>query len=409
MKPFHNTVYVQCNVGSAKEEEFVSKLISLEEKNEKSTIADFKKEFTYSAKALSPSGGLTIASFDLSLLSSPLVLSLSTDEQEWGVEDVGDILGVTPSEVTELPDVTHLSEVEVKKAEERWQQFTEAMKSEAKYDSKYSNELIMLDGMGCINLERIDRRNIPNILIDRVLAMFFCPYEDLPHTLELGPVNDAVTMAKLFISRGYKVVYLMDATPKEYYVWMDWLLDNIQLEIVGYFSGHGTQVKDTTGKETDGMSELYVFYNENKKTVKIPKMAAKVGITNQTVSDVVMHELIMLKDYPETRIVLISDCCHSGTMFNFDQSSGDMIRPPPNVVCIGAAKDEQTAKQTVLGGKESGVFTYQFSKLLNGEPKATFNDLQIYMKKNIGKYQDINITTPDNKLLSESIIVDGKQ
>jgi hypothetical protein len=36
--------------------------------------------------------------------------------------------------------------------------------------------------------------------------------------LDYGPVNDAVTMAQLFIDRGYKVVYLMDATPKEVFI-----------------------------------------------------------------------------------------------------------------------------------------------------------------------------------------------
>lgn len=69
------------------------------------------------------------------------------------------------------------------------------------------------------------------------------------------------------------------------------------------------------------------------------------GITDETVEDTTMHDLIINKDYPQTRIVLITDCCHSGTMFNFDQ-------PPPknakrktpksntiNVVCIGSAVD----------------------------------------------------------------------
>jgi hypothetical protein len=35
--------------------------------------------------------------------------------------------------------------------------------------------------------------------------------------LDFGPVNDALIMARLYIDRGYKVVYLMDATPKEVY------------------------------------------------------------------------------------------------------------------------------------------------------------------------------------------------
>jgi hypothetical protein len=39
-----------------------------------------------------------------------------------------------------------------------------------------------LDAMGAINLERITRDQVPDIRIDRCIALFFCPYEDLPHT-----------------------------------------------------------------------------------------------------------------------------------------------------------------------------------------------------------------------------------
>jgi hypothetical protein len=48
------------------------------------------------------------------------------------------------------------------------------------------------------------------IIVSFYLAMFFCPYEDLPHTLGLGPINDAVNMANLFVSRGYKVFFLLN-------------------------------------------------------------------------------------------------------------------------------------------------------------------------------------------------------
>jgi hypothetical protein len=65
-----------------------------------------------------------------------------------------------------------------------------------------------------------------------------------------------------------------------------------------------------------------VFYDEERRKKArggmVPKLEPMVGITNETVSDDCMHELITSKDYPETRVVLISDCCHSGTMLYVD-------------------------------------------------------------------------------------------
>jgi hypothetical protein len=43
-------------------------------------------------------------------------------------------------------------------------------------------------------------------------------------SLGYGPINDALTMAKMFIERGYKVVYLMDATPKEVHSFLSFFL-----------------------------------------------------------------------------------------------------------------------------------------------------------------------------------------
>ncbi|KAA6377381.1 MAG: hypothetical protein EZS28_027092, partial [Streblomastix strix] len=83
--------------------------------------------------------------------------------------------------------------------------------------------------------------------------------------------------------------------------------------------GHGTQVSDKTGKEKDGLSEVLVFYNAKKKKATGEKITPVKGITDEAVEDTVMHDLIVSKDYPNTRVMLLTDCCHSGTMFNFDE------------------------------------------------------------------------------------------
>ncbi|KAA6396695.1 MAG: hypothetical protein EZS28_007774 [Streblomastix strix] len=311
---------------------------------------------------------------------------------------------------TKLPAQHVETDAEKLEQKKRWATFATFMAKPYNYDSKYKQQLQELDAMGCINLERTSRDQIPSLEINYCCALFFCPYEGLPHTLDLGPINDGINMAKLFVSRRYRVFYFCDATPQDYYRWMDWLLDNVEVQFCSYFSGHGTQIPDKTGKEKDGLSEVMVFYDEDTKFKKTggQKVTAVAGITNETITDTVMHELIMNKEYPQTRIVLITDCCHSGTMFNFDQPLTNLKPniPPPNVVCIGAAQDEETAKQTVLGGKESGVFTYNFEQLIKSKPATNFNELQTYMKKNIAKYQNIQITASKQELLGKAVVMD---
>lgn len=345
-------------------------------------------------------------------IQSPLNQPLNTNEIEPPITQIIQDLGkqgISQDSLTEIPPPVR-SDAEKKGSEDRWNAFVAEMKKPAAYTSQYKAELNKLDSLGAINLSRITRAQLPDIEIDRVVALFFNPYEGLPHTLEAGPINDGVTMATLYLQRGYHVVYLCDGTPKEYYTWMDWLLDNAHSEVVGYFSGHGTQVTDKTGREKDGLSELLVFYDESKKKDNQgAKIKAQTGITENTISDDLMHDLIVSKQYDDTRVILISDCCHSGTMFDFDQpldSSLTYNKPPLNVITIGAAKDEQTAKQVVLGGKESGVFTYNFAQLEASNPKTTFNELSTYMSTKIAKYQNIEIHAVNSNSLKDPIISD---
>ncbi|KAA6369544.1 MAG: hypothetical protein EZS28_034929, partial [Streblomastix strix] len=354
---------------------------------------------------------------DSTILAKPIIITMGKDDEELQLANITPLLnGKTPAQITSIPAVDTPSKVEQQAGKTRWGQFTAEMAKPAAYDSKYKTQLVKLDGMGAINLERLLREQIPpNIQIDNCAALFFNPYEDLPHTLDVGPVNDGILMAQLFISKGYNVVYLCDATPHEYYKWMDWLLSNVEKELVSYFSGHGTQVADKTGKEKDGKSEVLVFYNAKKKKATAgQKITAVKGITDETVEDTVMHDLIISKDYPQTRVVLLTDCCHSGTMFNFDQPvpvNGKANAPNTNrinVVCVGAAVDDQTAKQTVQGSIESGVFTYNFNALIKSKAAATFKDLETYMEKNIKKYQTIQLTASDATNLTKQIIVAAK-
>ncbi|KAA6384322.1 MAG: hypothetical protein EZS28_020154 [Streblomastix strix] len=227
-----------------------------------------------------------------------------------------------------------------------------------------------------------------------------------------GPVNDGILMAQFFLNKGYNVVYLCDATPHQYYKWMDWLLSNVKQELVSYFSGHGGQTPDRTGLESDGLSEVMVFYNaQKKKGSNKEKITNIVGISDDTVEDTVMHDLVISKDYPKTRIVLLSDCCHSGTMFNLDQPwppKGKLMAPITqrlNIIHVGAAVDSQTAKQKTQGGMACGAFTYSLINLLKSNPRSSFKDLEAYCLRNIIKDQVVQLTATDMNNLNQQIII----
>ncbi|KAA6361363.1 MAG: hypothetical protein EZS28_043110, partial [Streblomastix strix] len=127
---------------------------------------------------------------------------------------------------TNLPAQFICSEEEILEQKKRWSAFADYMSKPFNYPSKFKKQLQELDSLGAINLKRTNRDGIPNLNINYAVVLFFNSYEGLPHTFD-GSFNNALNLAKLFVERKYRVFYMNDATPMDYYEWMNWLIDKV--------------------------------------------------------------------------------------------------------------------------------------------------------------------------------------
>lgn len=121
---------------------------------------------------------------------------------------------------------------------------------------------------------------------------------------------------------------------------------------VFYFSGHGSQKPDTNGDEADGMDETLCTYaseiTDDQLAKRWKRFAAGV------------------------RIVMLSDCCHSGT-------NSDLKRKPINfagktrgmkaqLIHFGACRDDQESS----AGPAGGAFTLELVDVWN-EKEGNFS------------------------------------
>lgn len=155
-------------------------------------------------------------------------------------------------------------------------------------------------------------------------------YTTAPHNSLKGCCNDAVNMAEFFRSLGYKCTVCTDepggAIEKfsagtllqnnNYVSWIyqttrrallralrqlrdDSFSNDLDSAVITY-SGHGIYVKDTDGDEVDGKDEAIV-----------PSDADVSGlITDDELCDIIRSF------NPRTRVFMISDSCHSGTLLD---------------------------------------------------------------------------------------------
>lgn len=103
-----------------------------------------------------------------------------------------------------------------------------------------------------------------------------------------------------------------------------------------FFAGHGASSKDDNGDEKDGFDENYVcdFTNQDLDPSK------------HYLCDDDFSSLLTSCLSPQVHIIVISDCCHSGSVCDFKKPMWNGYQ----AVSISGCKDSQTAGDTGKGG-----------------------------------------------------------
>lgn len=117
-----------------------------------------------------------------------------------------------------------------------------------------------------------------------------------------------------------------------------------------YFSGHGVQINDDNGDESDGKDECY-FSLDFKKVV----------------DDELNH--IVQKHDKKIKIMFMFDCCHSGTIMDFSHRMNQSSTMSSNefkskCICLSGCRDPQYSYESHLGDKRHGALTYFFNQVM---------------------------------------------
>lgn len=207
-------------------------------------------------------------------------------------------------------------------------------------------------------------------------------YRSYRLNLGTGPVNDAYSIAKCVKKYGYEVYFLHNPHSRNFLKYLDEFFSRTTGHLVFFYVGHGTSVRDLDGDEDDGYDEALVFDDGN------------------IIDDVLVEHLIAKKN-PENKMTLITDACHSGSVW--DIQGGNVLgrQLPSNVISLSAASDSQTAKQTVIERLDQGVFTYNMTKVIKSKPSITPNQLQTEMRKVLRQYgQTFTVGSTSPELLT---------
>ncbi len=226
-----------------------------------------------------------------------------------------------------------------------------------------------------------------------------------------GCWNDAMLVYQMAISDSYKypkesVELLMDnvidstfrhnKTSKEalvrslYELALKSWSDDLDRVLVSY-SGHGSNQADTNGDEADGRDEGLC--------------PADVMYKGLLLDDDLIN--IFNKFNPKTRIYLVVDCCHSGSIldlpYNID-GTRDCVNPKtnikPHIILLSGCKDPEVAAESynVMMRKYCGALTAAMSDLFQSGNMVNLGLVEFYeqlsaMIKTRGYSQNIVISS----------------
>ena len=162
-----------------------------------------------------------------------------------------------------------------------------------------------------------------------------------------GVAKDATNWATFFREQNIEVVGRYENTSKKQFGRLIQTLSGNakagDLAIIQH-SGHGTQQRDSSGDELDGKDEMLCMFD------------------GTLVDDRVWDLLSLFR--PGVRVLLITDTCHSGTMYrstigrsvrNIDRDQDSEATLNCSLLAVGTCTDKQTAADTQAGGAGSSA------------------------------------------------------
>ena len=234
-----------------------------------------------------------------------------------------------------------------------------------------------------VDLSRID----PHTFNPEPACCFICcnTYVTPKYKLGVGPLNDAITVAANHTYMGYKVYYLHNPHHSLFLKFLKRFLQKVDQYLTIFYTGHGAQIKDTSGDEADGYDEVIVFDSGYVVDDDLAKYLNKYS-----------------KGIAHT--ILLSDCCHSGTIWDIPETLREAQKFPANIMSISASNDSQTAKQLKIQQSNQGIFTFNFWTLLRNNPSIRIEEVKRILNPQLKKFnQNLEMYPTRREMLDKPV------
>ena len=251
----------------------------------------------------------------------------------------------------------------------------------------YTNKMNILtntynNAVNSINTYQPSIQNIDTNFKNKNALLIGCNYNNSAYQLN-GCINDVNNIKSMIKNVGFNNINILtddtETKPNKSNILTELtkLLSNSNNNDLLFFSysGHGSQLVDRNGDETDGRDEVMVPLDFNV-------------ITDDELKTVIQTYL-----KPNVTLFALFDCCNSGTVLdlkyqyldslNYDNytENNKAIDTLGNVIMISGCTDNQTSADAFINNTSQGAMTWAFIESVNSKPKLSWRELIQNMRK----------------------------
>lgn len=139
-------------------------------------------------------------------------------------------------------------------------------------------------------------------------------------------------------------------------------------------------MSDKQSDESDGQDEVLIF---DDTYIRDDKLA---GVVKDNANG-------------KTKVILLNDCCHSGTVYDIPTEMSEAAAFPANIICLSAADDDETAKQGQQNSNDQGFFTFFLFQEVRRNRAINPTDIMNNVSSQLKTYEQCCIVSPTREEL----------
>ena len=118
-----------------------------------------------------------------------------------------------------------------------------------------------------------------------------------------------------------------------------------------------------------------------------------------------LAEILQENANGKSKVIILNDCCHSGTLWDIPLDINAAQTFPPNIICLSAADDNETPKQGRQCSNDQGFFTFLLFQEIWRNKALNPRDIQNRVSNQLVNYKQCVIVSPTRaELLDQPLL-----